>query len=362
MRITKKILTFLVILFLSACSMSGVDNQSEGTKSTRTVTDISGREVTIPTEVEKIAALYAPTGHILALFGHGDKIVASPGGLKRDKLMTELYPSILEAAVPKESGKTNVEELAKVTPDLVFIDEKMLLDKGERKKFDKLKIPYVVIDFNTIEEQLQSIRLMGQILNEEEKAKTYLTYYNEKVNLVAERMKDIPESERVRVFHSINEATRTSAPNTLSNEWLEKAGVLNVSLDGELKFSENKYFASIEQIYLWNPDVILVNENGVDEYIRTKEQWRNITAVKDNRVYLLPNGLTRWGHPSSIEVPLAMLWTSKLLYPHIFEDIHLEEEIKQFYLEFFSISLDDVQISQILTGEGMRLTKGEEQK
>jgi iron complex transport system substrate-binding protein len=41
--------------------------------------------------------------------------------------------------------------------------------------------------------------------------------------------------------------------------------------------------------------------------------------VQKGEVYQIPIGITRWGHPSSFETPLAILWLMKLLYPGSFE-------------------------------------------
>jgi hypothetical protein len=58
--------------------------------------------------------------------------------------------------------------------------------------------------------------------------------------------------------------------------------------------------------------------------------------------------------PSSMEIPLALLWTSKLLYPSFFEDIDILEEMRWFYEEFFGLQLSDDKLAQIISGKGMR--------
>ena len=108
---------------------------------------------------------------------------------------------------------------------------------------------------------------------------------------------------------------------------------------------------------MWNPDVILVNEDGVDEYIRTKDQWQTLNAVIHDRVYLMPNGISRWGHPTSIETPLAILWTAKTLYPDYFEDLNVEEAARTFYREFFEYEISDELLQQVMIGKGMRNIK-----
>ena len=61
---------------------------------------------------------------------------------------------------------------------------------------------------------------------------------------------------------------------------------------------------------LWNPEVIIANRKPPWDLI-LGAQWSGIDAVQNGRVYQLPQGISRWGHPGSVETPLAILWTAK---------------------------------------------------
>ena len=87
------------------------------------------------------------------------------------------------------------------------------------------------------------------------------------------------------------------------------------------------------------------------------EHWRPLQAVKNKRVLALPNGISRWGHFSSLETPLAVMWTAQTLYPDKFTDIDMVAETKYFYKEFFRMDLTDETVQKILSGEGMRVSK-----
>ena len=325
-----------------------------------TVIDYLGREVAIPDKVNRIACLYAYTGHVVTMLGEGEKIVAVNGGLQRDTLLLEINPTIKKAAVPTRNGELNIEELAASNPDLVFIQESTANDQGEVRKLEELKIPYLVVDFTTIKEQQQSIEMMGKALGKAERARQFNDFYNESIAQVTERVKNIPENDKLKVYHSVNEATRTDSADSLPAEWINIAGAVNVSTGEKLKLVENKYFASIEQILLWNPEVILVNQDGVADYISKSPQWQTLKAVKDQKVYQLPNGVSRWGHPGGLETPLAILWTSKTIYPEKFKDINIEEITSKFYDDFFSYQIGPELMGKMLSGTEMRIPKGNE--
>jgi iron complex transport system substrate-binding protein len=358
--VNKKLLIIFCLIsciFIFGCSNSHKLDSSKSDVETITVTDCIGRKVEVPKEVKKIGCLYAFSGHAVTMLGRGEDIAAVSNGLKRDKMLLTMCPSINEALRPKVNGVINIEELAKANPDVVFVDGDMARNEGEVEKFNKFKIPFLVVEYKNIEEQKYAVKMIGKVVGNLDKAVGYEEYYDNCIEKVSSMVKDIPKEQRMRLYHSVNEASRTDAKDTLPAEWTEISGAVNVSVNDKLKFVDNKYFASLEQILLWNPDVIIVNEEGVDEYIINNEQWENIKAVKNDRVYKMPNGVSRWGHPGSIETPLAILWTAKKLYPEYTEEINLEKEVKNFYSEFFNYDLSDDDIKNILSGNGMRKSK-----
>ncbi len=112
----------------------------------------------------------------------------------------------------------------------------------------------------------------------------------------------------------------------------------------------------MEQILLWNPDMIIANEARVAEQIMVDKKWAPIRAVRSKRVHAIPVGISRWGHPGGLETPLAILWTAKTAYPQLFEDLDLAGEIQGFYKRFFNLDLSPAVVERILSGRGMRLT------
>ncbi|MBT8339766.1 MAG: hypothetical protein KJP07_07110, partial [Desulfatitalea sp.] len=74
-------------------------------------------------------------------------------------------------------------------------------------------------------------------------------------------------------------------------------------------------------------------------------------------VYQMPIGISRWGHPGSLETPLAVLWTAKTIYPGAFTHIDIPAEVKSFYSRFFGYALSDHMVRQMLRGKDMRLNK-----
>ena len=89
------------------------------------------------------------------------------------------------------------------------------------------------------------------------------------------------------------------------------------------------------------------------------EQWASLQAVKNGKVLPMPNGISRWGHFSSLETPLAVLWTAKTVYPERFEDIDMKTVTRDFYKQSFDWDLDDATTDKILSGQDMRGSKNQ---
>ena len=223
------------------------------------------------------------------------------------------------------------------------------------EKLDGLGIPYAVVEYETMEDQMESIAVMGEALGRQEQAEAYLQYYQDTMDMVRQRLEDLSDSERKTVYHSVNEVVRADIPGTLSYEVLEAAGCRNVVTDTEeLQLDGDKGYVTVEQIYVWDPDIILANEPAAVEYFRTDDKFSGLRAVREGQVLQLPVGISRWAHPGSLESPLATLYIAATLYPDRFSDVDLRAEIQEFYETFFRISLSESDIDTILSGEGMR--------
>ena len=80
------------------------------------------------------------------------------------------------------------------------------------------------------------------------------------------------------------------------------------------------------------------------------QDWSNVKAVKNKKVYKTPIGIYRWDAPCA-ESPLMMMWMAKVQQPEIFKDLNLEKEIKDFYKKFYDFELSQTDLNKILNTE-----------
>lgn len=354
----KKIFSVLLCAVLFLCGCAKTQSSVNANPNENILIDCAGRSVVLPDSTDKIACLYAYTGHAAVLLDCQDNICAVVNGLKRDHLMQRKIKNIEDMPCPYASGAINIEELAAANPDLIFLRLSNLQDKGETEKLDNLGIPYIVVDYVTVQDQIKSIQVMAKALGKEEKAAEYINYFNQTVQFVENRVQQLSANERKTVYHSVNEVVRTDIPNTLSFQVLETAGCINVVQSEEtMRLDGDKGFVTVEQIYNLDPDIIVANEPSATEYFLTDNKFSGLRAVREQNVFQLPVGISRWAHPGSIETPIAILYTAKLVYPNLFDDVDINAEILNFYDKFFGIQLSDEDLQMIISGKGMRSQK-----
>jgi iron complex transport system substrate-binding protein len=92
--------------------------------------------------------------------------------------------------------------------------------------------------------------------------------------------------------------------------------------------------------------IVAMNKRDADE-IRHSAQWQSIDAVVHQRVVVNPKGMFWWCRETSEEA-LQFLWLAKVLYPARFQDIDMVKETRDFYREFFDLTLTDAQVDAIL--------------
>lgn len=325
------------------------------------VTDFLGKPVKVKEDIKYVGSLFAVATHLVAMLGEADTIVTIPQGNVRDLLFCEIYPEITKARVVKGNNTINIEEIAKKPrPDVFISNPEVSLDEGQMRQLQKLKTPIITLAYSNMDQQMEMVELVGQVIGQEDEARAYVEYYRETVEFIANRTANIPANERKSVYHAINELLRTDQRDTLSEDWLNHVGVESMACfdDTDSRFSIHKNYIPLEELLERNPDVIIINGGDVYDYIQSSSQLHNLKAFRNGTIYLLPLGISRWGHPYSIETPLAMLWTAKTIYPERFNDVDIEQVTQDFYRTFFDYELSADQLLKILSGRGYKEIKG----
>ena len=349
------------LLFFTACAGS---SSSHIDLKTRTVTDGIGRTVHIPMECNTIACIDAFAGEVMVMTGGGEKMCCCPGGVKSDMILQEIYPGLEETDVVQSGGDINAEALLSLKPDVILLKNGLYVIPEQIDKIEKLGIPYLVIKYETMDEQINMIRMIGDIAGGtiKDKAEEIALYYENTIDFVKEKASSINEADKVKVYHAVNSVNRTDGETSLGASWISAVGCENVSVGKDLMMDGVFYTTGSEQIFVWDPDVVVCNDYNSAQFFKTSDMFAGLRAVKEGHVYNIPVGATRWGQEGSTETFFGMLWLGKTVYPDLYKDVDLKSEVFDFYEDVLGISLDDETYNKMIEGKGLRAASSQSGK
>ena len=328
---TRKFLSFLMIvtLLLATALGAGYAQESSASESSVTITDVTGRTVTLPKPAEKIVGTHNPTMNIAVILGGGGKYIAGFGNKNMaGNLYQYVYPELGDVLQIGKGREVNFESCVEAGAELAILPQRFA-DLAEQ--FEAVGIPAAIIlpnaeSYDTIK---QSIELLGILLGEEERAAAIVAYYDEKIETAKEIAKQATESPKVMYAGG---SSQLSVANglMLQSVMIETVGAVNVAkeLDGKGDFIE----VSLEEIIGWNPDIIYIPAYAtysVDDLL-DDPAWSSISAIKDKKVYAFPSILEPWDYPTP-STSMGLTWLLNNLYPDLYTADQVLADAQAYY-------------------------------
>ena len=325
----------------------------------RTITDDAGREVTIPGvgALQKIYYTGAP-GQIFCFtlapeLAAGTTMEFSDAELAYLPEGTGDLPYLGTLSGGKE---LNPEAIMAEGVQVIFSVTTGKPGDSDVSSADDLQnqtgIPVVVLD-GTLDATPTTYRTLGALLGKEDQAEKLASYCETALDNVDKAVATVPEDQRVRLYYAEgSEGLQTEPKGSTHSLAFDRAGADNVAQDVEAQKGKGMSPVSLEQVLTWNPQVIIawddVVRGGADELIRTDANWSTIDAVKDGKVYTMPNVPFSWcDRPPSVNRILGIQWIANTLYPDAY-DVDMVEVTKEFYSLFYHANVTDEQAREIL--------------
>ena len=109
---------------------------------------------------------------------------------------------------------------------------------------------------------------------------------------------------------------------------------------------------SLEEVIAWDPEIIVAWDTeirgGAAEIIRSSPDWAGIRAVREGRVYTMPNLPFAWcDRPPGVQRWLGIQWLANMFYPQRY-NVDMVEQTKEFYQRVYNISITDDQALEML--------------
>ena len=320
--------TLLLVLFISIIQFNkdlfvlfteGQGNfttQVTGEGFPKTLTDVTGITYQLSQPPQRILSATLATDHMLADLINPNRLVAVSSYIDYPSLSTLV--GFYHKSISRTQGE--IESMLALQPDLIFVAS---YSNPETVRY-LLRSGIVVVrlsEFNSFNDIFNNLNLVATVTDNQAQADIVIKRVKKRIATIQQQ---VAGKAKPRVlYYDIN--GYSTGGNTLMDESITLAGGINVTKgaipNGEHKISE-------ELAISLQPDVIVMNQwvfnqhqggNTPAQILMAKEAWRNVPAIKNNRVYAVPGTLLRSVSQHRIQGVEAV---AKLLHP----DINLIQE------------------------------------
>ena len=320
---------------------------------TITFTDDLGRTVELPAQIDKICPSGFTAQQVLLTIAP-DKLVGLAQELNEDQLKIfgdkfADYPVF--GAVLGATDNLNREAVAAAAPQVI-------IDTGEAKKGaeedlnnlqEQLGIPVVFIEAKLSDYGAAYGRL-GELLGMEERGNELAQYCTDAYNTTETVMAGIPENERVRMAYLLGENGLNAIAKTSFQGAVMDIVANNVVVVDDVSGKGNGNEVSLEQIALWNPDLIIFQTGSIYDTVGDNPAWAGIAAIDNDNYYQVPNDPWCWmNNPPTVNQLMGMQWLPRLLYPDAFDD-SIQDVTRAYYSTMYGYDLTDADLAELLEG------------
>ncbi len=304
----------------------------------RRITDSSGKLVTIYAPVERAVILNSDLGEAVTILGAGHRVAGVSHSMKK---YHRLMPGLCEKNDVRGWSEPDIEAVLACSPDIVFTYSRWpAADRLDDKL--PLSVRVVRLDFYKATTLRDEMITLGYLLDRSGKAEEYAAWHDTYTDLIGERVSEIREDERVRVYLDSG-GGKTSGRGTYStgtglHDLCTAAGGANIAEGYVSGYAD----VETEWILKEHPDVIIgISYKGgyetddaaamADYYdeIMGQPGFQEIRAVTEGRVHIIANA-----YAFAPGYPAALAQMAKWLYPGLFEDLD-PVAIHQEYIDRF---------------------------
>lgn len=336
---------------IGGCSsnVKTTDNGSGSAKAdTVAFTDSAGRQVQIPTDVERIVGT-GPLAQQVLLTIDPQKLVGLSNKLTSDqaKYLGQDYAS-LPVFGQLYGGDLNKEALASANPQLIIdIGETKSGNVDDLNKLqDELGVPVIFIAADT-DDFASTYKTLGQVLGDTARGDTLSDYCAQTYKKIQDGMAKIPEDQRVKVLY----CTGDSGTNVLGQGGYQAQAIdmicNNVAVIDNVSSKGTGNQVSLEQIANWKPDMILFTTGSMYSNAATADVWSTMKAVQNGAYYEIPDAPYNWvSNPPSINRYMGIQWLARICYPTVFTD-DLYTTTSAYYKMFYNYDLSQADFDQL---------------
>ncbi len=354
---TGKLICSVLLFLIFSAVVCGCTTNEKTTNSpdTRTITDMAGRTIDIPQSPNTVLCT-SPPSMVLVYMIAPDKLAAwgsLPNQMGNSDYIPEKYQNLPVVGGWFGTQSGSYESFMSLNPDLIIEgyntqgDFKSTITERQNN-FGSIPVVGMAdtVDATAFD---APITFIGDMLGEEKKAEELKAFYHRVFDRISAGVNDMPADEKVTVYYA-------EGPNGLSTDPMGSHHTQLIDICGGnnvARFPAKPGYGmsevSIEQVINWAPEIIITPDKGFYGSVYDNPLWKEIPAVKNNRVYMTPITAFNWfDRPPGVNRILGGAWCAKVLYPDEFSDVDLYELAKEFHSNYYHYELTDTQLDDVL--------------
>ncbi|WP_339276713.1 ABC transporter substrate-binding protein [Paenibacillus sp. FSL W8-0426] len=272
-----------------------------------TVTDATGESFTFEKAPTKIVSVSPAETESLFALGLDEQIVGVSD--------FDDYP---EAATtkPKMGGVSKPNEESIIAADADLVVTGISMSEEAVKKLRDLGITIFKTDPKSVDDVINNIETFGKITDRQAEAQKLAAQMKQDVADVTEAVKSVKPEDKKKVYVEFSPGW-TVGKGEFMDEIITLSGATNVASDmtGWNEINEENIIAANPDVILYADDVV-EDSKTLDQIIKARSGWDQITAVKNDQVIGLDaNLLTRPGP----RVTQGLKEVAKAVYPDLFQ-------------------------------------------
>lgn len=365
-------LALVMALGLVGCGgASGAANESAPAEASamRTVTDIVGREVALPAQIDSIVCIGAGAARLAAYLEVVDMMVGA-GDLDNEEYTVlrdynvvyhDTFKALPVVGGAGGGGSNNgyAEELILAAPDVIIA---AFSAEAAEELYAQTGIPVVSVRYKSInfvdESFYQAMRIFAEVVGAQARCEAVLDFIDECKGDLAARTADVPEGEKLRAYTGAVTFSGSHGFGGTYANFGPLMGINAINVADEAA-DQNYYEVDLEKVIEWDPDVIFLDPGNMqlvnDEYKTNPGFFDALRAVREGQVYTMP-AFNNCGTNITYAL-MDAYYAGIVLFPECFADVSMPEvggEILSFMLgrDFF----DEMQAGGLYYGT---LTIGE---
>ena len=302
-------------------------------------TDSLEREVELPRDITRIA----------------------PSGAVATMILAAIAPECMVTvnATPSESQMANLN-----LETLLAADPQVVIDLGDKKGDmtedlnalqDQIGIPVIFIEAD-LAHMAEAFRMLGNLLSgKTDRGQELADLVDRTTTMAAENSAKITDDMRLRAMYTTGEdGLGTNAAGSIQAQVLDMVGVENAVVVEDVSNKGGGNVISLEQLYNFDPDVILFADGSIYDTVTDDSAWSQLTAISTGKYYEVPCSPYSWlSGPPSMNMILGVWWLGNLIYPEIY-DYDMAEMTQEFYKTLWGYELSSDEVTALLANSTLK--------